>query len=253
LLANDGAADASTISASTSAISAGGSALGAVAAPLAVYSAATGWQQGNYVGNTLHDAAAGAAIGSVVPVIGTLVGGAIGAVAGLVSTAIKGTHTQDEITNPSEGTTIKLQSGNSALENDGVAYGAGSSRAQGSSQWFLDPATSGTLDYNAATGQQNLTANNGDPKVTAGTPFWIGKQGSDILTNFANSVPMTNGQPDFTSTIAQYNANPNSGTGLVGVYNNNGGQATWGVPFSQWVQGVWQDKNGVTGNLGTTG
>jgi hypothetical protein len=220
---------------------------------LAVYSAATGWQQGNYVGNTLSDAEAGAAIGSIIPGLGTVVGGVIGGIVGLASTAIKGPHTQDEITTPSDGTTIKLQSGNSALENDGVAYGAGSSRAQGSSQWFIDPASNGTLDYNASTGQQNYTANNGDPKVTTGDPFWIGKQSSDLLTNFANSVPLVSGQPDFSSALAQYNANPNSGTGLVGVYNDNGGEAIWGSSFSDWLQGIWSDKSGVTGNLGTTG
>ena len=50
---------------------------------------------------------------------------------------------------------------------------------------------------------------------------------------------------------SQYNQNPNANTGLTGIYSNNGGQATWGMTFPQFLQAVWSSKNGVTGNLST--
>lgn len=196
----------------------------------------------------------GAALGTIAAV--APYAAAIAAVGYAVYSLVKGPETKETITNPSEGTTIKLQSGNSALENDGIAFGAGTSRGQGSAQWFLDPAQSGTLDYNASTGQQNYAATNGDPSVKQGNPYFLGNQASVDLTNFANGVgadaPTTvGGKPNFSAALAAYQANPNAGTGIVGIYNNTGGQEMWGAPFSQWIQGIWQDKNGVTGNLST--
>ena len=176
----------------------------------------------------------------------------------LLWNALKPAHTEDEITsenNPGD-STIKLQSGNSALLNTqtgqgGVAYGAGSSRGQGSAQWFLDPAMTGTIDFNSANGSQNYSATNGDPTATKGSPFWVGKEGSQELTQFADSVPMNGSTPNFNSYLQAYQANPNSGTGLEGVYNDNGGQAMWGENYGQWLQSIWDAKEGVTGNLET--
>jgi gas vesicle protein len=238
------------------------SAAGYVAAPLAIYNAINNWQKGNVGMNALDTAEAGAAIGSFVGPIGTVVGAAVGAVVGAVTSLIQGPHSQDEITNANEpdSTTIQLQSGNSALlasdtanPTSGVAYGAGTSRAGGSSQWFLDPAASGTLnkDTGSNAGSLSQTAEAGQANVTAGTPFYIGTAASNDLTSFANSVPVTNGTPDFSSVLSQYAANPDSDSGIIGVYNNNGGQDAWGMPFSSWVSSVWNAKNGVTGNLNT--
>jgi hypothetical protein len=277
--AAEGAQDA--VSAASSASAAGGIGLGTVAgavgAPLAVYGAASSWNQntpgkdaisGATAGASLGAAAGamyGAEVGSSVGPIGTIAGAIIGAVISGAAALLKGPHTQETITNASQpgDQVVKDQSGNSVLLNTqtgqgGVGFGAGTSRGQGSAQWFIDPATSGTLDYNASTGQQNLTAKNGDPTVEQGNLYWLGQTGSQDLTNFANGVgadapTMVNGKPNFSAVDAAYAADPTAGTGIVGIYNNNGGQAVWGENFDQWVQSIWDAKNGVTGNLSTGG
>ena len=208
-------------------------------------------------GGVTADAAAAAAVDAAAGGAGA--GGALGAIGAIAPYAIPALaagyglyelfsqpETKETITNKNEpnSSTIQLQSGNSALlvgnspnPTSGVAFGAGTSRGQGSAQWFLVP-------------QGNARLGNG-PSVTKGTPFWIGGQASQDLTNFANSVPLSGGKPDFSSYIAQYQQNPKANTGLVGVFNNNGGQATWGMTYPQWLQAVWSAKNGVTGNLST--
>lgn len=245
------AGDSAAVSAAGGLGSTLSSAVPVVGALAGGYSTYNNIESGNALGAGISGAETGAAIGSIVPGIGTAIGAIAGGLIGAGGALIKGKHTQDTITNPNEGTTIKLQSGNSALENSGVAYGAGSSRGQGSGQWFLDPAASGTLTKTTGSNAGGLSGGAGQPSVTAGNPFYIGSQASGILTNFANSVPLKGGQPDFSSYLAQYQKNPDSNTGLIGVYNNNGGQAAWGSSFSQWLQGIWSDKNGVTGNLTT--
>lgn len=201
-----------------------------------------------------------ATIGAVAPEVLAAAGVAYG-----LYDLLKPAHTQETITNPNEpsSTTIKLQSGNSALLSNtatpagqqptsGVAFGAGTSRGQGSAQWFLVPAASGTIQKTTGSNAGGIgAAQAGQPTVQKGVPFYIGTQASQDLTNFANSVPLVNGKPNFSSYLAQYQATPNANTGLIGVYNNNGGQAGWGMNYSQWLQSIWNAKNGVTGNLST--
>jgi len=215
-----------------------GTALPIAGAALGAYGTYEGIEAGNPYTAGASGAVTGASIGSFAGPVGTVVGGVVGALVGIGGALIKGEHTQEGIAQVGANQdVIKLQSGNSALQQGGVAFGAGTDRAKGSAQWFLVPQTSTQLG-------------NG-PSVTKDTPFYIGSQASTMLTNFANSVPITNGAPDFSSYIAQYNANPNSGTGLVGVFNNNGGEATWGQSFPDWLKSIWAVKTNVHGNLTT--
>jgi hypothetical protein len=225
-----------------------GSAAGALAVPLSVYSAATGWKQGNYVGNTLSDAEAGAAIGSVIPGIGTAIGAIVGGVVGLGTTLLKGQHTEDNITDvgPNQ-SVIKLQSGNSALQEGGVALGAGSSRGQGSGQWFMVPSST-------------TTAPNGT-QLQAGTPLALSSQASQGIQQLmdgknAYSPTVTNGTPDFSKLISAYNSNPTNATGkstpqlgVVQLYNQYGGQEGWGQSFGDWLNSMWNVAHNVSGNL----
>jgi len=234
---------------------AGTSALGevlpGVGAALGTYNTVNAIEQGNQPAAAISGAATGAEIGSFIGPEGTLIGAGLGAIVGEAGALIKGPHTAEGIANVGPGQqVIKLQSGNSALQQGGVAFGAGSSRGQGSAQWFLVPQTSGSLDFQ--NGAQNFNAS-GFPDVSKNEPFWIGGEGSQILTNFANSVPTSGGQPDFSSYIAQYQANPNATTGLVGVFNNNGGEQAWGTDFSTWLNDIWSVKHNVGGNLSTGG
>jgi hypothetical protein len=230
-----------------------GTAIPIAGAALGAYGTYEGIEHGNTLQAGLSGAGTGASIGSFAGPVGTVVGGVVGALVGIGGALIKGQHTQEGIAQVGANQdVIKLQSGNSALQQGGVAFGAGTDRSKGSSQWFLVPQSSGTIQKTTGSNAGGLGgAQAGQPNVTQGTPFYIGSQASQILTNFANSVPITNGQPDFSSYIAQYNANPDANTGLTGVYENNGGQDAWGQSFPDWLQSIWAVKHNVTGDLTT--
>ena len=171
-----------TAAAAVDAAGAGGSALGTAipvaGAVLGAYGTYQGIESGNALSAGLSGAETGAAIGSFIGPEGTIIGGALGGLVGAGGALVKGPHTMENISKQvPNSSVIKLQSGNSALmvgatpnSTSGVAFGAGSSRGQGSANWFLVPATSQRLG-------------NG-PSVTRGTPFWIGGQASQELTRF---------------------------------------------------------------------
>jgi hypothetical protein len=245
---------AAAVNAAGGGASALGTAIPVAGAALGAYSTVNNIEQGNALGAGLSGAETGAAIGSFIGPEGTLIGAGIGGLVGLGGALAKGKHTQENVAQVGPGqNVIKLQSGNSALAQGSVAFGAGSSRGQGSAQWFLVPQATGTIEKTTGSNAGAIGgAQGGQPTVTKGTPFYIGGQASADLTNFANTVPLVNGQPNFASYISQYRQDPDANTGLVGVYNNNGGQAAWGMNYSQWLNAIWSVKRNVTGNLSTS-